>query len=58
MQHSMVDLQYCGDCGTDLSEYDLRDLPDGQHGVACPECGRDVYCGECGNLTHPNPPEE
>ena len=47
----MVELGYCTDCGTDLSDYDIGELPLGSHGVACPNCGTDAYCGECGKLT-------
>lgn len=47
----MTELGYCPDCEKDLSEYTISDLPDGSYGVACPDCGKDVYCGCCGNLT-------
>lgn len=49
----MTDLGFCQECGDDLSGYEIRDLPDGNHGVACPECGEDAYCGYCGDLTVP-----
>lgn len=49
----MADLGLCPDCQKDLSDYDLIDLPDGYHGVACPRCDAEVYCGICGDLTIP-----
>lgn len=41
----------CPDCRHTFDDTQLTDLPDGHHGVACPECGTDVYCGICGDLT-------
>jgi hypothetical protein len=49
----MADLGECPDCGLDLSDKDLGELPYGGHGKACPDCGTDVFCGECGDLTMP-----
>lgn len=47
----MATLGDCPNCETDLSGYELSDLPHGSAGLACPECETDVYCGYCGNLT-------
>lgn len=41
----------CPDCEATIAGTDVTDLPLGEHGHACPDCGRDVWCPCCGDLT-------